>query len=147
MIAILESVREFHDFLAAKKRKREPLRIHMRPVACASYRPSNARGFANFRASLRGVGDWGRASERLDRLEHELRARHGCPFPLPRRVLQNEDRSLTVFWQGATVRCLVDGYSTSIGDDRIVDAKIRAKKVTPELLDLLAFLVRIQAAS
>lgn len=134
---MLQLVNDFREFLAAKKRRREPLRIVAKPVAAASYTPRHAQGFANFRAALRGVGDWGCASERLDRLEHELRARHGVGLPMPRRVLQNSDRSLTVFWEGATVRCFVDGFASSIGG-------MRAKTVTPDLLDMLAFAARVQ---
>lgn len=140
MLQLVSTYRELRDFIATKKRKREPLRISAKSVACASYVPRHPQGFANFRAALRGVGDWGRASEYLDRLEHALRQAHDVGLPLPRRVLQNEDRSLTVFWEGATVRCLEDGFVSSIGG---VEG-IKAKKVTRELLDLLAFAARIQ---
>lgn len=143
MIAILDNIRELKDFLASKRIKREPLRWSVKPVACATYIPRNARGFAAFRASLRGVGDWGRASERLDALEHTLRKRHECGLPLPRKVLQNDDRSLTVFWQGTMVRCFPDGFVSTIGGIE----GIKARKVTRELLDLLAFQVRIQGAA
>ena len=140
---LLSTVRDFREFLAAKKRKREPIQWNVKPVACATYVPRSADGFKAFRASLRGVGDWGRASERIDALEHALRRRHGFGLPLPRKVLQNSDRSLTVFWTGAMVRAFEDGITSSIGGTE----GVKARKVTPELLDLLAFQVRIQAAS
>jgi hypothetical protein len=139
MFPIVSTYRDFREFLAAKKRKREPLRIVAKPIGCAIYRPSGARGFANFRAALRGVGDWGQASERLDQLEHALRARHQIGLPLPRKVMQNEDRSLSVFWTGAMVRCLPDGFVSLIGGTE----GIPAKAITRELLDLLAFQMRI----
>lgn len=142
MLQLVSTYREFREFLAAKKRKREPLRWHAKGAAAASYVPRNAHGFANFRADLRGVGDWGQASERLDALEHELRKQHGVGLPLPRRVLQNSDRSLTLFWQDVMVRCFVDGFVSTIGG---VDG-VKAKKITLELLELLAFQFRIQAA-
>lgn len=142
MLAIVRNLRDFREFVAAKKRKREPLRIIAKPVARASYVPRDSRCFARMRASLRGVGDWGRASERLDALEYSLKARHGVTLPLPRKLMQNEDRSLTVFWKGASVRCFQDGFVSTIGG---VEG-IRAKRVTAELLDTLAFLMRIQSS-
>lgn len=140
MISIVSTYREFREFLAAKRRKREPIKWQVKPVACATYVPSSAAGFARFRASLRGVGDFGQASERLDALEHSLRARHNCGLPLPRKVMQNEDRSLSIWWDGAMVRCLPDGFVSLIGGAQ----GLPAKAITTELLDLLAFQARIQ---
>lgn len=143
MLQIIRTYREFREFLAAKRRKREPIIFRARGAGAASYVPSSPRGFENFRAALRGVGHWGRASERLDALEHALRKRHGVGLPLPRKVLQNPDGSLTLFWESVLVRCFVDGFLSTIGG---VEG-IRAKKVSRELLDALAFQVRIQRAS
>ena len=143
MLQIVSTIREFREFLDAKKRKREPIRWSAKAGACASYRPRDRQGFERFCRSLIGVTDWGRASERLEALAHALRARHQCALPLPRKVLQNEDRSLTIFWEGATVRCFEDGFVSIIGG---ADG-VKAKQVTNELLDLLAFASRIQAAS
>jgi hypothetical protein len=141
MLQLVSTYREFREFLAAKKRKREPLRFTAKPIGCAIYKPSSARGFANFRTALRGVGDWGQASERLDRLEHALRARHQVGLPLPRKLMQNEDRSISVFWTGAMVRCFPDGFTSLIGGTEGVPARA----VTRELLDLLAFQARLAA--
>jgi hypothetical protein len=138
-----ELEREFREFLAAKKRKGEPVIRKAHGAGSASYRPSSPRGFANFRAALRGVGDWGQASERVDALEHSLRARHAVALPLPRKVIQNEDRSLTLFWQGVTARFLVDGVSVLAGGV----AGVPSIGVTTELLDMLGFLARIQSAA
>lgn len=143
MLPLVQTFRDFREFLEAKKRKREPIRWRGKAGAAASYRPRHAHGFANFRAALRGVGDWGQASERADALEHALKARHGVTLPLPRKVLQNEDRSISFFWEGAMVRCLPDGFVSIIGGTDGVPAKT----ITRELLDLLAFQARIQRAS
>lgn len=143
MLPLVQTYRDFREFLAAKKRKREPMRWRGKAGATAIYRPRHAQGFANFRAALRGVGDWGQASERADALEHALKARHGVPLPLPRKVLQNEDRSLSFFWEGAMARCLPDGFVSLIGGTDGASAR----RVTPEFLDLLAFQARIQGAS
>ena len=143
MLQVIRTYREFREFLAAKKRKREPIRWNAKGTGAASYVPRNARGFTAFRASLRGVGDWGTASERLDALEHALRLRHQVPLPLPRKVMQNDDRSISVFWEGAMVRCLPDGFVSLIGGT----GGVPAKRITTELLDLLAFASRIQATS
>lgn len=140
MFPVIATIRDFKEFLAAKRRKREPLRWNAKGAAVAKYVPRHPQGFANFRAALRGVGDFGLASERLDRLEHGLRKRHGIGLPLPRKVLQNEDRSLSVFWEGAMVRCLPDGFVSLIGGT----AGVPSKAITPALLDLLAFAARIQ---
>jgi hypothetical protein len=135
--------REFREFLEAKKRRGEKLRIIVRPVAKARYIPSSPRGFQNFRAACRGVGDWCLASERLDALEDALKRRHMVGLPLPRKVIQNEDRSLTLFWHEASARCFVDGFMSTIGGS----AGVPATKITNEFLDLLAFQARIQSAA
>lgn len=141
MLPLISTLRDLRDFIAAKKRKREPIRWNARGAAAADYIPRHSQGFANFRAALRGNGDFGKASERLDALEHALTARHAVSLPLPRKVMQNEDCSLSLFWEGAMVRCLPDGFVSLIGG---VDG-VKATKVTRELLDLLAFQVRIQS--
>jgi hypothetical protein len=143
VLPLIQTYRDFREFLEAKKRKREPLRWRARGATEATYVPRSASGFARFRAELRGVGDWGQASERVDSLEHALRARSGSGLPLPRKVIQNSDRSLSLFWTGAMVRCLPDGFVSLIGG---VDGA-QAKSVTPELLDLLAFQARIQGSA
>ena len=143
MFPLIQTYRDFRDFVAAKGRKREPIRFVGKAVSEALYRPRNRPGFENFRAALRGVGDWGLASERLDALEHALRARHSSPLPLPRKVMQNSDRSISLFWEGAMVRCLPDGFVSLIGGT----SGTPAKKITSDLLDLLAFQERIQQSS
>lgn len=143
MLPLLQTWRDFREFVAAKKRKREPIRLTARGGGAASYRPSSSVGFARFRAALRGVGDWGRASERLDALEHAVFCRHRVTLPMPRKVLQNEDGSLSLFWQGVTVRCFVDQTTVLIGGT----AGIPSKTITTELLDMLAFQARIQGAA
>lgn len=143
MIPLLATVRDLRDFLAAKKRKREPVRITGNGAGEATYVPRHAAGFENFRAALRRVGPWGRASERVDALEHALRARHAVGLPLPRKVIQNGDRSLTLFWEGFSVRCFVDSTCSLIGGT----AGVPAKRITKELLDALAFQARLQRAS
>jgi hypothetical protein len=140
---ILATWRDFREFLAAKRRKREPFRFIGRGRACADFRPRDRGSFERLRASMRGVNDWGRASERLDALEHALWKRHGVRLPVPRRVLQNDDASLSLWWKGAMVRCFPDGLTSAIGGAR----GVRAKKITRALLDLLAFQVRIQRAA
>jgi hypothetical protein len=140
-LPLLQTWHDFREFVAAKKRKREPLRFVGKAVATAHYRPSSPQGLANFRAALRGVGDWGLASERVDACEHALRTRHACGLPMPRKVLQNSDRSLSFFWEGAMVRFFVDGVVVSVG------GKPTAKAVTRDLLDMLAFQARIQGAA
>jgi hypothetical protein len=143
MLSLVSDYREFREFLEAKKRKREPIIRKARGVVEAVYVPRSHAGIERFRAALRGVGDWGQASERLDAIEMALQRRAGVVLPLPRKVMQNDDRSLTVFWTGAMVRCMPDGLISMIGG---VEG-VKAKRVTNELLDLLAFQARIQRAS
>jgi hypothetical protein len=140
---ILATLRDLREFLEAKRRKREPLRFIAKGRACASFSPRDPQGFERIRASMRGVGDWGRASERLDALEHALFRRHQVLLPVPRRVLQNEDCSLSVWWESVMVRCFPDGFTSLIGGTQ---GKPSAR-ITSALLDMLAFQVRIQAAS
>jgi hypothetical protein len=143
VLPIISTIRDFREFLAAKKRKREPVIRRAFGVGSSSYIPSSPRGFANWRAANRSIEDWGRACERIDSLEHALRARHGVGLPLPRKVIQNPDRSITLFWEGCMARCLVDGYSVRVGGV----AGVPIAKITTELLGLLAFQARIQRAS
>jgi len=140
---LMQSLRDLREFLAAKKRKREPVVWRVDGVGEASYKPRHATGFANFRAALRGAGHWGQASEGVDRLDRALRKRHGVGLPLPNEVIQNADRSLSLFWEGLMVRCFRDGFVSLIGGT----AGVPAKKITTELLDALAFQARIQQAS
>lgn len=140
---LLQSLRDLRDFLEAKRRRREPLFIRARGAAMAIYRPRSTQGFERFRASLRSVGHWGQASERLDALEHALGVRHGVRLPLPREVVQNEDRSISVFWEGISVRCFTDGFVSLIGGT----AGVPSRTITRELLDALAFQARLQRAS
>lgn len=144
MIALVRTWREFREFIEAKRRKREPIKFTGKGVCEAEYTPRSAQGFANFRAALRGVSPWGQASEALDRLEFELTRRHAVGLPLPRRVMQNEDRSLTLWWGGDShlmVRCFVDRFFSLIGGA----TGVPAQKITRELLDALAFQHRIQS--
>jgi hypothetical protein len=142
-LPLIHTLRDFREFVAAKKRKREPVFRRAHGVVDANYDPRSFAGFQRFRAALRGVGDWGQASERVDALELALQRRNGVVLPVPRRIVQNADRSLTLFWSGAMVRCLPDGFISMIGG---VDGA-KATRVTNELLDLLAFQARIQRAS
>lgn len=140
MLALIDNIRDFREFLAAKRRKREPIHWNARGATEAVYRPSDARGFDNFRQALRGVSDWGQASERVDALADALRRRHGCPLPLPRKVVQNSDRSLTFFWEGLTLRAFPDRIASLIGGT----SGRQVAGVAIEILDMLAFQARIQ---
>ena len=134
---LLQTIRDLREFLAAKKRKREPLRFAAKGVAESTYVPQHIQGFANFRAALR-LSDFGQASVELDRLVDALRRRHGVELPLPRKLIQNADRSITVFWEGLTIRAFTDGVVTLTG------GKNPTRGVTTELLDMLAFQARVK---
>jgi len=143
---MLQTWRDFREFLEAKKRKREPVHFSVKPVAEATYVPRHPQGFANFREALRGVGHWGQASERLDALETALRKRHAIGLPLPRKVVQNVDRSLSLWFGPAEhvmVRCFDDRFFSLIGGTKGAPQS----KVTSDLLDALAFQHRLQHAS
>lgn len=142
MLAIVETLRDLREFISAKKRKREPIRWDVRGTSSAAYVPRDHRGFTNFRAALRGVGDWGQASERVDSLADALRRKHACELPLPRKVFQNHDRSLTFLWESITVRVYTDRFTAMIGG---VKGK-PVTNVTPEILDMLGFLAKVQNA-
>lgn len=143
---LIHTWRDFREFVAAKKRKREPIRWRVRPVAEAIYEPRHPQGFANFREALRGVTPWGEASEGLDALDHALVKRHAVGLPLPRKVMQNSDRSLSLWWgpnEHLMVRCFPDRFFGLIGGAKGAPTS----KVTTELLDALALQQRIQGAS
>ncbi len=140
MLQVVKTYREFREFLAAKERKREGIRWKAHAPSEATYVPKGAQGFARFRAVLRDVSDWAAASEHVDSLAAALRRRHQCDLPLPRKVVQNTDCSLTVFWEALTVRAFPDGLVSIVGGT--TGAPI--KGATNEILDMLAFQARLQ---
>lgn len=136
---LIASMRDLVEFLRAKRARREPVRLHAHGVAEATYHPRDASGFARIRRRLRESRDFSDALDRLDALEHALRKRCGVPLPTPRKLMQNSDRSLSMWWEGAMVRLFPTGMISMIGGA----SGVKAKRVTPELLDLLAFQVRL----
>lgn len=142
MLQIVRTIRDMREYVAAKRRKREPLRFVAKGAGCADYAPRDRLGFSRIRGSLRGVGDWGRASERIDSLEHALRKRTGATLPLPRRLVQNEDRSLSLFYDELSVRAFPDGVAFLVGGS----GGHLSQGVKPELLEALAFRARLQSA-
>jgi len=134
---LVQTLRDLREFIAAKRRKREPLRFIAKGAAEFTYVPQTDRGFANFRAALR-QSDFGQASEQLDGVAAALRRRHATELPLPRKLLQNADYSITVFWDGLTIRAFPDGVVT------LTDGKNPTRGVSNELLDMLGFQARIK---
>lgn len=139
----LATVRDLREFLAAKRRKREPVMFHAIAVVQASARPRDARAFRALRMALRQNRDFERASERLDALEREV-VRRGAPeLPLPAEVVQNSDRSLSLFWPGGvSVRCFPEGIAFLIGGT----AGRPGRGIQRELLEALALRSRIMQA-
>lgn len=143
---VIANERDAREFVEAKRRKREPIRIYGDGAAEAVYLPTSAADFARFRGALRETADWGRASEGIDALEFELGARRQLGMPTPNKVIQNEDSSLSLFWKSgeasAMARFFVDGVFTMIGG---ADGP-KARGVTPEFVDALAMIARMKAA-
>ena len=139
MLAIGASLRDLRDFIAAKRRKREPLRWSAKGAAAATYIPREARGFANFREALRLSSDWSQAAEKIDALATALARRHSCDLPLPRKVIQNSDRSITLFWAQLTVRAFPDQLTAMIGGS----SGEPVRGITSDILDMLAFQAKI----
>lgn len=133
--------REVREFLAAKKSKREPLRFEGHGQAAADFVPRSAANFANFRQRLIGATDWGHASERIEQLEHELIRRHGHGLPVPRKVIQNSNRSISLMFRDGLAVCHADGVVTVIGKGN--EAR-RTVGITPEFLGLLHMQTRLQ---
>lgn len=140
---LISTVRDLREFLEAKRRKREPIVWNVKGAACATLVPPDRLTFTTHMAQLAMGHDFGRACERFTRLCAELRRRHAVGVPLPRKVMQNSDRSLSFFWEGISVQCREDGFVSCIGGT----AGMVATKITRELLDALAFQVRIQMNS
>jgi hypothetical protein len=136
---VLSNPRDVREFVEAKRRKREPITWHAQGVTEATCKPRTLQNFAELRSGLRCAPDFARASERLDALERALRNRHALSMPKPRKITQNSDCSLTLWWRGAMVRCFADGFVSFIGGAKGVAAKM----ITPELLDVLAAQTRI----
>lgn len=141
MSVILSNPRDVREFVEAKRRKREPIFWHGNGVTEASCEPRSLADFVSLRAGLRGSLDFGRSSERVDALESALMRRHNVGLPKPRKVMQNTDRSLTIWWEGIMVRCFRDGFVSLIGG---ASGK-PARRVTVELLDMLAFARKVMS--
>lgn len=137
--SVVDVVREFREFVASKRIKREPIWLTVRGVSRASFKPRDAHAFADIRLAMRGNGDFGRASERIDALERELQRRHGCWLPLPEEVVQNTDRSVFLSWAGISVRAYPHGLGYLIGG---TSGQV-GKGYRRELLDALAFRAKI----
>ncbi len=130
---IYDAVRDVRDFVAAKRRKREPIRLNVRGVTRSPCKPKSLADFVNLRSGLRRSAHFGRASEHLDRLEHEIRARWGHGFPLPEEVVQESDCSIWIAWGGVTVRAFPGFLGSVIGGTA---GEIK-KGITPALLDAI----------
>lgn len=143
---VIANPRDAREFIEAKRRKREPIRFIVDGAAEASFVPKSAADFSDFRSRLIGAPDWGRASERIEALEFELKMRTSHSLPCPSRVIQNEDSSVSIFWEArkakVMVRCFVDKFFSMIGG---MDGP-KSVAVTTELLDALAVIHRIQGS-
>lgn len=140
---LTDAVREFREFRAAKARKREPIRLTGRAVQRSVCHPRSMAQVAALREQLRGIDDYGAASEQLDRLEHALRQKWAHGFPLPEDFVQEADRSLWMSWgNGLTVRAFPDFIGSVVGGTA---GEIK-KGVTPTLLDALHLASRIRLA-
>lgn len=129
--------RDVREFLASKRIKREPLKWRAKGAARAEILPRDARHFARLRQSIRHSSDFGRASERIDRLEREL-SKRDTPLPLPRKMIQEEDRSVSLFWNGLMVRAFPDGFVF------IIEGKHPGKGYARELIEALILRSRMQ---
>lgn len=142
MMVDLFNPRDVREFVTSKRRKREPIRWQVDGAAEAVCCPSTMADFEGLRAGLRASQDFGRASERLDALEHALFARHLTRFSKPRKIVQNADLSLTLWWgDEIMIRCFVNGMVSLVGGAK----GMVAKAITSELLDALAFAGKIHA--
>jgi hypothetical protein len=140
MSVVLSDPREVREFVQAKKRKREPIRWHAEGVTEAKCEPRTLADFTSLRVGMRETVDFGRASEQLDALESALFFRHSLRIPKPRKVMQNTDRSISIWWRGVMVRCFQDGFVSLIGGP----LGLPSKRITNELLDCLAQMQRKQ---
>jgi hypothetical protein len=137
---IIANPRDAREFVEAKRRKREPIHWHAQGVTEACCKPRTLADFTALRAGLRGAPDFGHASERLDSLEVALFRRHMVKLPNPRKVMQNSDRSLTIWWgNGIMVRAFTDKFFSLLGGAK----GIPAPTITTDLLDALAAHQRI----
>lgn len=132
------SERDVREFLGYKKRRGEPVRVDIDMAAQASAVISDRIQFASIRQSLRAILQFGRASERLDALEHELRLRRGIALPLPDRLMQNADGTLGLVWPGITVAANVDALVWLIGGP----TGSQGEGLAPALVDSLAHLAK-----
>lgn len=102
--------------------------------ASASAELRSLAGFQQLRALLRANNSFANALDRLDAIEHALERKHKVKLPCPRRLLQNGDCSLTLFWGGITLRCFAEGCAALIGGQH----GAQVVGIKPELLAALA---------
>jgi hypothetical protein len=143
-VAPVQDIREMFAFVRAKVLRREPVIFTTTGVSEAMFAPRDAANFAIIRSRLRYSRHFGRASERLDSLENALTRRNGVILPTPRKVTQNADCSLSLWWGpeggGAFVRLEGRKFFSLLGGPK----GLIGTAITSELLDLLALHARIQ---
>jgi hypothetical protein len=140
----LDNPREFREFAQAKELKREKIRLNGHGVARATSTISSRLQFTQLRAALRSNGDFGPAAESLDALERELVRFGGRRFPVPNQVIQNEGKTVSVFWSevsviaggGLRIAYLIGGTEGARGDG-----------LHPDLCRQLVFLEQLQSSS
>lgn len=141
--SVADAVREYREFREAKRIKREPLRLKLSGVQRSTCHPKSQGELDGLREQLRGIGDYGGASEQLDKLEDALRRRWSHGFPLPEDFVQEADRSLWMSWgNGLTVRAFPDFLGSVVGGT----AGEVKRGITDTLLDALHMASRIRIA-
>ena len=129
--------RELRNLLESKRIKREPSVFTAKGAARAVARADGGTKFAHLRNELRSNVHFSRAVKHLDELQSMLWRRHQAHVPKPKGLTQNEDSSISVFWEGLSLRAFPDAVVTLI-------QRRPAKGITNDFLDALAFLAKVQ---
>lgn len=128
---IPRTVQDAHEFVRAKASRREPIRFVARGAAEAVYTLRDESSWVMLIRRLRRSNDFADAVAKLDEIRAELLKKHGVVLPAPRKLQQNSDRSLSVWWDNVMVRAFDRGVVSII-------AKRPSCGVTSELLAALA---------
>lgn len=129
-------IREIREFMESKRIKREPWRVSGAAQATARWHDGAGSDLRGLLGGLRG-SPFSDAADRLSALANAFRRRSGIKLPKPRAIMQNQDKSLSVFWgpegTGITVMARKEGVAGLIGGTtgRVI------KGISNDLLDAL----------
>jgi len=98
-LGCLDNPRELRNFLEAKRRKREPVRLQAHGSVAASCEITSRPQWKDLFRQLCQNNSFAQAAESVDYLDTAVRGFGADELPTPSEVVQNADKSLTIGWK------------------------------------------------